>query len=162
MDNEFQASLSQKIRKVVIGSERRLHDPGLFRRLSLIVFLAWVGLGVDGLTSSYYGREEAFLAMGEERLSPVVGMISRCTLLADYVLIITLSAALDAIVTIVDSIRTRYPNAVSFGGQMVFPRDNIFDRLLHNYTTFAVQKRFYRQGIPFLIIPARVEEYGGP
>jgi amino acid transporter len=68
--------------------------------------------------------------------------------------------AVDGIVTIVDKIRTRYPNAVFFGGQMVFPRDNIFDRLLHNYTTFAVQKRFYRQGIPFLIIPARVEEYG--
>jgi amino acid transporter len=70
--------------------------------------------------------------------------------------------AVDGIVTIVDKIRTRYPAAVFFGGQMVFPRDNIFDRLLHNYTTFAVQKRFYRQGIPFLIIPARVEEYGGP
>jgi amino acid transporter len=70
--------------------------------------------------------------------------------------------AVDGIVTIVDNIRVRYPNAVFFGGQMVFPRDNIFDRLLHNYTTFAVQKRFYRQGIPFLIIPARVEEYGGP
>ncbi len=70
--------------------------------------------------------------------------------------------AVDGIVAIADRIRTRFPNAVFFGGQMVFPRDNLFDRLLHNYTTFAVQKRFYRQGIPFLIIPARVEEYGGP
>ena len=67
--------------------------------------------------------------------------------------------AVDGIVDIVDKIRSRYPNAVFFGGQMVFPRDDIFERLLHNYTTFAVQKRFYRQGIPFLIMPARVEEY---
>jgi amino acid transporter len=67
--------------------------------------------------------------------------------------------AVDGIVTIVDRIRSHYPNAVFFGGQMVFPKDDVFDRLLHNYTTFAVQKRFYRQGIPFLIIPARVEEY---
>jgi amino acid transporter len=69
--------------------------------------------------------------------------------------------AVDGIVTIVDKIRSRYPNAVFFGGQMVFPKDSLFDRVLHNYTTFAVQKRFYRQGIPFLIMPARVEEYGG-
>jgi len=69
--------------------------------------------------------------------------------------------AVDGIAAIADQVRSRYPNAVFFGGQMVFQRDDLFDRLLHNYTTFAVQKRFYRQGIPFLIMPARVEEYGG-
>ena len=28
-------------------------------------FLAWVGLGADGLSSSAYGPEEAFRALGE-------------------------------------------------------------------------------------------------
>jgi hypothetical protein len=50
----------------------------------------------------------------------------------------------------------QYPQAVFFGGQMIFPQDTFFSKLLHNYTTFAVQKRFYRQGIPFLIMPIRV------
>jgi amino acid transporter len=36
----------------------------LFHRLSLIPFLAWVGLGADGLSSSAYGPEEAFKALG--------------------------------------------------------------------------------------------------
>ena len=33
-------------------------------RLSLIPFLAWVGLGADGLSSSAYGPEEAFRTLG--------------------------------------------------------------------------------------------------
>ena len=31
----------------------------------LVAFLAWVGLGADGLSSSCYGPEEAFLALGQ-------------------------------------------------------------------------------------------------
>ncbi|HEU5042341.1 MAG TPA: APC family permease, partial [Gemmatimonadales bacterium] len=37
----------------------------LHRRLSLAAFLAWVGLGADGLSSSAYGPEEAFKALGQ-------------------------------------------------------------------------------------------------
>ena len=32
--------------------------------MALIAFFAWVGLGSDGLSSSSYGPEEAFLALG--------------------------------------------------------------------------------------------------
>ena len=35
--------------------------------MSLVAFLAWVGLGADGLSSSAYGPEEAFKALGEHR-----------------------------------------------------------------------------------------------
>jgi len=35
------------------------------RHIALVAFLAWVGLGADGLSSSCYGPEEAFLALGE-------------------------------------------------------------------------------------------------
>jgi hypothetical protein len=31
--------------------------------ITLVAFLAWVGLSADGLSSSYYGPEEAFLAL---------------------------------------------------------------------------------------------------
>jgi amino acid transporter len=41
-----------------------MEDPELFRKMSLVAILAWVGLGSDGLTSSCYGPEEAFLALG--------------------------------------------------------------------------------------------------
>ena len=32
--------------------------------MALVAFLAWVGLGADGLSSSAYGPEQAFLALG--------------------------------------------------------------------------------------------------
>jgi hypothetical protein len=50
----------------------------------------------------------------------------------------------------------RFPNAVFFGGQLIFPKDSILLPLLHNYTVFALQKKLYRQGIPFVILPIRV------
>jgi amino acid transporter len=54
-----------KLRRALFGKPRDLQDSRLFHRLSLIPFLAWVGLGADGLSSSAYGPEEAFKALGE-------------------------------------------------------------------------------------------------
>jgi amino acid transporter len=50
---------------VLVGKPRDLEDRRLFHRLSLVPFLAWVGLGADGLSSSAYGPEEAFRALGQ-------------------------------------------------------------------------------------------------
>ncbi|OGR83227.1 MAG: amino acid transporter [Elusimicrobia bacterium RIFCSPLOWO2_01_FULL_54_10] len=57
-------TLREKFKKIVIGDELNPHDRSIFHRLSLVAFLAWVGLGADGLSSSCYGPEEAFLALG--------------------------------------------------------------------------------------------------
>ena len=53
-------------------------------------------------------------------------------------------------------VTAKFPNAVFFGGQLVFPQDTFASRWLHNYTVFTVQRRFYRQGIPFVLLPIRV------
>src|SRR6202046_1097844 len=52
---------------VLIGPARDVRDPEIFPTLSLVAFLAWVGLGSDGLSSSCYGPEEAFLALGHHQ-----------------------------------------------------------------------------------------------
>ncbi len=57
-------TLGRRLKEVVIGRARSVQDPELFRKLSLIAVLAWVGLGADGLSSSCYGPEAAFLALG--------------------------------------------------------------------------------------------------
>lgn len=49
-----------RIKHLVLGKPRDIHDPHLFHKISLIAFLAWVGLGADGLSSSAYGPDEAF------------------------------------------------------------------------------------------------------
>lgn len=53
-------------------------------------------------------------------------------------------------------IAERFPQAVFFMGQLVFPEETLFSRLLHNNTVFAVQRRLYHQGIPFIILPIRI------
>ena len=58
-------TLPARIRRLLVGQPRDLHDRSIFHRLSLIAFLAWVGLGADGLSSSAYGPEEAFKQLGE-------------------------------------------------------------------------------------------------
>ncbi len=50
----------------------------------------------------------------------------------------------------------RFPQAVFFGGQLVFPDETFVTRWLHNYAVFALQRKFYQQGFPFLILPIRV------
>ncbi|MCX7011069.1 MAG: APC family permease [Candidatus Sumerlaeota bacterium] len=54
-----------RLRRFLIGKPRDLSDRSIFHRLSLVPFLAWVGLGADGLSSSCYGPEEAFRTLGE-------------------------------------------------------------------------------------------------
>ena len=53
-----------RLRGLLLGGRRNLFDPGIHRQLALIAFFAWVGLGSDGLSSSSYGPEQAFLALG--------------------------------------------------------------------------------------------------
>jgi amino acid transporter len=57
---------------------------------------------------------------------------------------------------LIDIVAKRYPDIVFFGGQLVFPQDTFMSRLLHNYTVFSIQRRFYKKGIPFMILPIRV------
>jgi amino acid transporter len=58
-------SLIKKIFRKIIGPPRDINDPGIFHKLALIPFFAWIGLGADGLSSSSYGPEEAFRALGD-------------------------------------------------------------------------------------------------
>ncbi len=50
---------------LLIGKPRDLGDRSLFHSVSLVAFLAWVGLGADGLSSSCYGPPESFAQLGE-------------------------------------------------------------------------------------------------
>ncbi|MFO0915860.1 MAG: APC family permease [Pirellulales bacterium] len=59
------ASLPRRVKTFLIGRPRDLNDRRVFHHVSLIAFLAWVGLGADGLSSSCYGPAEAFHHLGE-------------------------------------------------------------------------------------------------
>jgi amino acid transporter len=55
-----------------------------------------------------------------------------------------------------NGIMQRYPNAIFFGGQLVFSRETRFTRLLHNFVVFELQRKLFNKGAPFLILPIRV------
>ncbi len=54
----------ERFRTFFVGKAKDPLSPDVFHHISLAAFLAWVGLGSDGLSSSCYGPEEAFLALG--------------------------------------------------------------------------------------------------
>jgi amino acid transporter len=60
-----EAPLPERLKTFLIGKPLSLEDQKIFHHLSLIAFLAWVGLGADGLSSSCYGPAETFHALGE-------------------------------------------------------------------------------------------------
>ncbi len=62
--------LWHRTKRLFLGGPKNIWDRSIFHKLTLIPFLAWVGLGADGLSSTAYGPEEAFKALnGETYLS---------------------------------------------------------------------------------------------
>jgi amino acid transporter len=57
---ENEELLRERLKTLVIGKPLNLADKSIFHHVSLVAFLAWVGLGADGLSSSCYGPAEAF------------------------------------------------------------------------------------------------------
>ena len=60
-------SAARKISEMIFGAPLDPFSKETRRHVVLVAFLAWIGLGADGLSSSCYGPEEAFLALGESR-----------------------------------------------------------------------------------------------
>ena len=64
----------------LLGALRDIRDPSLFRKVSLVALLAWVGLGADGLSSSAYGPDAAFRALaGHEYLAVFLALATALT-----------------------------------------------------------------------------------
>jgi hypothetical protein len=62
----------------------------------------------------------------------------------------------EEIVQLAPQILERFPQAIFFGGQLVFPNDTFFQRVFHNHTIFTIQRKLNFMGIPVIIMPIRV------
>jgi len=58
-------SVLSNLRRKLFGKPLDPLDKKTRRHIALVAFFAWVGLGADGISSSCYGPEEAFRALGE-------------------------------------------------------------------------------------------------
>src|SRR5262249_986192 len=74
--------LTTTSKQILVGKARDPMDPRIFHAVTLASFLAWVGLGADGLSSSAYGPEEAFKALGSHAyLSVFLALMIAATVL---------------------------------------------------------------------------------
>ena len=73
-------NVAGKIARAVLGAPKQIDDPHIFHKMALIPVLAWIGLGADGLSSSSYGPEEAYLALGQHTyLAILLGLATAVT-----------------------------------------------------------------------------------
>jgi hypothetical protein len=84
----------KQLKRLVVGGARSGTSPDVFLKLSLVVFLAWVGLGADGISSACYGPGEAFVSLsGHYYLASILAAITALTVFvisASYMQIIEL------------------------------------------------------------------------
>jgi len=70
----------KRIREFIFGKAKDPNDPSVHHGITLIAFLAWVGLGADGLSSACYGPEATFKALGDHRhLAPFLALATVIT-----------------------------------------------------------------------------------
>jgi hypothetical protein len=50
-----------------------------------------------------------------------------------------------------------FPRVTFFAGQLIFRSESWFQRILHNETAFALQKRLQLDGHTMVILPVKVE-----
>jgi len=72
----------RELKDLIFGKPRDVTDPNVFHRVSLIALLAWIGLGADGLSSSCYGPDEAYRALGSHgHLAILLAVMTAVTIL---------------------------------------------------------------------------------
>ncbi|MBI3854802.1 MAG: amino acid permease, partial [Planctomycetes bacterium] len=69
-----------RLQELIFGKAKDPNDPKVHHGISLIAFLAWVGLGADGLSSACYGPEASFKALGDfKHLAPFLALATVIT-----------------------------------------------------------------------------------
>lgn len=77
-------SVLSSVQRLVFGKKLDPFDPKTRKHIVLIALLAWIGLGADGLSSSCYGPEEAFLALGHH--TPLALYLAGATALTVFII----------------------------------------------------------------------------
>lgn len=113
----------ERIRTFFVGKAKDPLAPDVFHHISLAAFLAWVGLGSDGLSSSCYGPEEAFLALGSHSFLALVlaalMVITVFVISASYSQIIELFPTGGGGYLVATKLLGRYPGLVCGGALLV-------------------------------------------
>ncbi|MGZ3595323.1 MAG: hypothetical protein ACXWMV_07735, partial [Syntrophales bacterium] len=56
-----------------------------------------------------------------------------------------------------EALAKEFPRSTVFTGKLIFREENPFQKILHNETAFAIQRRLQWNGITTVILPIRVD-----
>jgi hypothetical protein len=162
------------------GGPRRVLDPKAPTAVLLVG--AYGGLGVHALLTIQrifpgHFRNFIFVSVGvidsaamkgveevdhvrrrtEEALRRYVDLAHRLKLAAEYRMDVGTEAVAVAEALCAEASR-EFPRAVFFAGKLVFQKETIFQRLLHNETAYQLQRRLQLAGMNSMVLPVRVIE----
>jgi len=124
--------------------------PGQFKDY---VFLS-VGV-IDSSTFKGADEVEALKSATEESLQMYVEFAHRLGFRAEIRYAIG-TEAVEKVVELARETREEFPRSVFFLGALVFERDNLYHRILHNETASAIQRRLQFDGLEAVTLPIRV------
>ena len=124
--------------------------PGFFKNF---VFVS-VGV-VDSASMKGVEEVDRVRLRTEQGLQRYVDLAHRLRLAADYRMEVGTEAVSTAEALCVELAKA-YPRSVVFAGKLVFQRERWFQRLLHNETAYALQRRLQFQGLSAMVLPVRV------
>jgi K+ transporter len=108
-------------------------------------------------SGSFKGFEQldALESSVKESLEKYVGLARRLGFRAEYRMEIG-TEVVETATRICLEANTQYQNCTVFSGQLVFPLPKFYHWILHNQTSFAIQRRLQWEGIKTMILPVRV------
>jgi len=124
--------------------------PGHFRN---IVFLS-----VGVIDSGAFKGEDAVKSLAsdtEATLQRYVDLASRLGVPSTYRFALGTDAVQEAEALCL-AVKREFPRTTFFAGKVIFRQERWFQRVLHNETAFAIQKRLQFAGQTMVILPARV------
>jgi len=139
---------------------------GLGLHTMLTVFRAFSGhfknlvfLGVGVVDSGEFKGQFAIDALKqrtEETLRKYVSAAHSLGLAAVYRMEIG-TDVVDEAAALCEKVAIEFPRTTFFAGKVIFKHENWFERLLHNQTAFAIQRRLHWNGRVMVVLPVRLD-----
>jgi len=107
-------------------------------------------------SGSFKGAQEvdALKDSVEESLKKYVDIARRFGFPADYRMDVG-TEVIETASLLCQEVAKEYPKSTVFASKLIFTRESIFHRFLHNETPFALQQRLQWQGITTVVLPIR-------
>jgi hypothetical protein len=116
----------------------------------------FVSVGViDSATFKGADEVEALKRHTDEDLNKYVDFARRLGFRAERRFAVG-TEAVEPVVELAEQIRLEYPRSIFFLGALVFEKDSLFHRILHNETALAMQRRLQFAGLEAIVLPIRV------